>query len=124
VALQTVFEFTLPKGYIDETGEVHQKGMMRLATAMDEVAPLRDPRVHSNEAYLALILLAQVITRLGTLDEVTPQMMENFFAVDVVYLQEFYRQINGLDEALWATVTCPHCGHTFDTAVPLLGEEG
>jgi hypothetical protein len=119
--LQTVFEFTLPKGYVDAEGRVHREGTMRLATAMDEVAPLRDPRVRANEAYLALILLSQVITRLGSLTQVTPNMVENFFAADIAYLQAFYRQINGYDDLERLHVTCPNCGHAFDMETPLLG---
>jgi hypothetical protein len=119
--LQTEFEFTLPKGYLDETGTLHKSGTMRLATALDEVAPLRDPRVRANEAYLALILLSQVITRLGSLTKITPTMIENFFAVDIAYLQEFYRQIDGIDELEHKTMTCPNCNHVFEVETPLLG---
>lgn len=122
MTLQTVFEFTLPKGYIDENGQLHNTGTMRLATAMDEVAPLRDPRVQANEAYLALILLSQVITSLGSLSKVSPKMMEGFFAADIAYLQEFYRQINGFDELERQVVTCPNCNHTFEVEMSLLGE--
>jgi hypothetical protein len=121
VTLQTEFEFILPKGYVDENGRVHKEGTMRLATAMDEIAPLRDPRVRANEAYLAIILLSQVITRLGALTKVTPAMIENFFAADIVYLQDFYRRINEVELNVMA-VTCPNCNHTFEVEVPLLGE--
>ncbi len=96
--MQTEFEFTLPKGYLDEDGNVHRKGVMRLATAMDEIVPLRDPRVRSNPAYATVIILARVITKLGALDEISPQVVEGFFACDLSYLQKFYRQINELDE--------------------------
>lgn len=119
--LQTEFDFTLPKGYVDAEGQVHTRGTMRLATAMDEVAPLRDPRVRSNEAYLALILLSQVITSLGSLKKVTPGMMEHFFAADVAFLQEFYRKINGYDDLSRVEVECPHCGQSFEMEIPLLG---
>lgn len=95
---QTEFEFTLPKGYLDADGNLHRKGMMRLATAMDEIAPLRDPRVKVNPAYATIIILARVITRLGALTEVTPAIVEDFFAQDLNYLQTFYRQINELEE--------------------------
>jgi len=101
--LQTEFEFTLPKGYLDETGHVHRKGVMRLATAMDEIVPLRDPRVKSNPAYATVIILARVITKLGALEEVTPAIAEGFFACDLSYLQKFYRQINELEDPSGST---------------------
>ncbi|MBD2449751.1 hypothetical protein H6G76_21800 [Nostoc sp. FACHB-152] len=91
------FEFTLPKGYIDADGNIHRKGIMRLATAMDEIAPMRDPRVKSNLAYATIVILSRVITRLGALSEISPMVVENFFAQDVSYLQDFYRHINGLE---------------------------
>lgn len=94
---QTEFEFTLPKGYLDTEGNLHRKGVMRLATAIDEIAPLRDPRVKSNPAYSTIIILARVITCLGAISELDPMMVETFFAEDLNYLQNFYRQINGLD---------------------------
>lgn len=119
--LQTEFNFVLPKGYIDDNGVLHTDGTMRLATAMDEIAPLRDPRVRNNEAYLVVILLAQVITRLGTLPRATPAMVERFFAGDIAYLQDFYRQINDADARVEQAV-CPNCGHEFDVEFPLLGE--
>lgn len=97
--MQTEFEFTLPKGYLDEAGIVHRKGVMRLATAMDEIVPLRDPRVKSNPAYATVMILARVILRLGALEEVTSRVVEGFFACDLNYLQLFYRQINEMDRA-------------------------
>ncbi|BAC92045.1 MULTISPECIES: hypothetical protein [Gloeobacter] len=95
-AIQTEFEFTLPKGYLDPDGNLHRKGLMRLSTAMDEIAPLRDPRVKSNPAYATIIILSRVIVQLGALPEVTPAVVEGFFAGDLNFLQNFYRQINGL----------------------------
>jgi hypothetical protein len=108
--LQTEFEFILPKGFVDDYGNVHQEGVMRLATALDEIEPLRDPRVRSNEAYLTIVLLSRVITRLGALRDVTPNIIEHFFAADLAYLQDFYQEINGpgLTEI---PVKCPNCGH-------------
>ena len=94
---QREFEFTLPKGYLDSDNNLHRKGVMRLATAIDEIAPLRDPRVKSNPAYATIIILARVITRLGALSEISPMVVENFFAQDVSFLQDFYRRINGLE---------------------------
>lgn len=121
MSLQTEFDFELPRGYIDETGNLHQAGTMRMATALDEIAPLQDPRVRNNEAYVVVILLSRVITRLGTLPRVTPNIVENFFAADIAYLQDLYRQINEVDLHMIQAV-CPHCGHDFDVEVPLLGE--
>ncbi|MDX2228486.1 MAG: hypothetical protein NW220_02530 [Leptolyngbyaceae cyanobacterium bins.349] len=101
--LQTEFEFTLPKGYLDEDGNLHRKGVMRLATAMDEIVPLRDPRVKSNPAYATVIILSRVITKLGALEDVSPHIVEGFFACDLSYLQKFYRQINELEEPIHST---------------------
>ncbi len=95
--LQTEYEFTLPMGYIDGEGQLHRNGIMRLATAADEILPLRDPRVQSNPAYLVVILLSRVITRLGTVSPITPQTIEGLFAADLAYLQDFYNEINQLD---------------------------
>lgn len=92
--LQTEFEFELPRGYVDGEGRLHKKGRMRLATAMDEIAPLRDPRVRANQAYLVIILLSRVVTHLGTLDMIDTGVVENMFTADLQFLQDFYRQIN------------------------------
>lgn len=94
---QSEFEFTLPKGYIDADGNVHRHGLMRLSKAMDEIVPLRDPRVQANPAYATVIILARVITQLGALDEVTPAVIEDLYACDLNYLHQFYRQINDLE---------------------------
>ena len=96
--IQTEFEFSLPKGYLDVDGNLHRTGVMRLSRAMDEIVPMRDPRVKSNPAYATVIILSRVITRIGALDEVNPAVIENLFAADLSYLQTFYRQINGLEE--------------------------
>ncbi len=95
--IPTEFEFTLPKGYLDAEGNLHRKGVMRLARAMDEIIPMRDPRVKSNPAYATVLILSRTITRLGALDEVTPTVVEGLFACDLNYLQKFYRQINELE---------------------------
>lgn len=97
---ETEFEFTLPKGYLDPEGNLHRKGVMRLSTAIDEIAPLRDPRVKANPAYATIIILARVINCLGAVSEVNPAIAENFFSEDLEYLQNFYRRINGLDGAV------------------------
>lgn len=94
---KTEFEFTLPKGYLDSDGNLHRQGIMRLSTAIDEISPLRDPRVKSNPAYATIIILSHVITRLGTLTHITPLEVENFFSQDLNFLQDFYRRINGLE---------------------------
>jgi hypothetical protein len=96
-AIQTEFEFILPKGYVDTDGTVHRKGVMRLSRAIDEIVPLRDPRVKSNPAYATVIILSRVMTRLGALEEITPMVIEELFACDLNYLQKFYRRINDLE---------------------------
>ncbi len=120
MSLQTEFEFTLPRGYVDQDGQVHRQGRMRLATAMDEIAPLRDPRVHSNQAYLVILLLARVITQLGTLTAVTTDVIENLFAADLAYLQAFYRRINEVGQTT-IPVACPQCQTQFEVDLASLG---
>jgi hypothetical protein len=95
--LQTEFEFTLPRGFVGPDGTLHRKGLMRLATAMDEIAPLRDPRVKANQAYLVIILLARVITKLGSVEIIDTGVIENLFSADLTYLQNLYRRINELE---------------------------
>ena len=119
--MRTEFEFTQPRGYVDDEGRVHRKGRMRLATAMDEIAPLRDPRVRANEAYLTIILLARVVTRLGSLTSVSTRLIERLFSTDMTYLQDFYRRINET-EMNRIPVTCPQCEHRFEAEVVALGE--
>lgn len=111
--LQTEFEFVLPKGYIDPEGNLHQKGVMRLATAADEILPLKDPRVQQNQAYHVIILLSRVITHLGSLTTVTTKVVEDLFTADLAYLQEMYNRINssGTDTI---KVVCPKCEHLFE----------
>ncbi len=121
MAFQVEFDFVLPKGYIDERGTVHREGTMRMATAMDEITPLRDPRVRSNEAYLVIVLLSQVITRLGTLPRLTPDIIEKFFAADIAYLQNLYREINEV-EPQRMQVVCPKFWHEHEVDIPQLGE--
>ncbi|WP_416985508.1 hypothetical protein [Streptomyces sp. T028] len=111
--LQTEFAFELPRGYVDEAGTVHRDGVMRLSTARDELVPLRDIRVQENPAYLSVVLLGRVITRLGTLPLVHDGVVENMFASDLAFLQDFYRQINAEGHTR-ATVECPHCAEPFE----------
>ena len=96
MTLQTEFPFTLPHGYVDPEGNLHNEGVMRLATAFDEVAPMKDPRVQANPGYLVVILLSRVITRLGELEHINPKVVEGFFAGDFAFLQDFYRQTNNV----------------------------
>jgi phage FluMu protein gp41 len=121
MTLQTEFKFTLPQGYIDTEGNLHKDGVMRLATAFDEVAPMKDPRVQSNPAYLTVILLSRVITRLGDLDPINPKTIEGLFAADFAFLQDFYRRING-NGGVSVPVTCPECEARFDVEVNGSGE--
>jgi hypothetical protein len=111
--LQTEFDFTLPRGYIDRSGTVHRKGRMRLATALDEIAPLRDPRVRQNQAYHTVILLARVITSLGTLPAIDTGVIEGLFTADLAFLQELYRSKNEFTETEEGMVRCPSCGDEF-----------
>lgn len=120
MAFQTEFEFTLPRGFVDAEGNVHRQGTMRLATAMDEIAPMRDPRVRSNQAYLVIILLARVVSKLGTVQSITPNTVESMFSADLAYLQDFYRRINetGTSEV---EVVCPNCDHHFSVDFDRMG---
>jgi hypothetical protein len=96
---QTEIEFILPKGYVDGDGSLHRDGVMRLATAADEILPLRDPRVQQNPAYLTIIVLARVVVRLGALTNIDTRLIENLFASDLNYLQRLYERLNGSEEA-------------------------
>ncbi|MGP4114255.1 hypothetical protein ACTWP5_25520 [Streptomyces sp. 4N509B] len=111
--LRTEFPFQLPRGYVDEQGTVHRDGVMRLATARDELVPLRDVRVQENPAFLSVVLLGRVITRLGTLPMVHDGVVEGMFASDLAFLQDFYRQINAEGHTR-ASVACPHCSEPFE----------
>jgi Zn finger protein HypA/HybF involved in hydrogenase expression len=113
MAFQTEFSFTLPKGFVDKDGNLHRDGVMRLATAKDEITPLQDYRVQSNRAYLVIILLSRVIVKLGTLSAINPAIIEGMFSSDLAYLQEFYRRINE-EGTSKVGATCPACGHQFE----------
>lgn len=110
--MQTIYEFTLPKGYVDGNGDVHKKGKMRLATAGDEIGAARDPRVLSNPSYLTIVILSRVITELEGVDMVTPTIIERLFTADLAYLQDMYQKINDVEEPV-LTVVCEHCGETM-----------
>ena len=116
---QTEVEFHLPLGYVDGDGTMHKDGVMRLATAADEILPLKDSRVQQNAAYLIVILLSRVVTRLGGVSQITPKVIEGLYAADLAYLQTLYNDVNRLDEAR-PPATCPRCDHVFvpEEAVP------
>jgi hypothetical protein len=118
-ALQTTFNFVLPRGYVDDQGRVHKEGTMRLATARDEIFPQNDSRVRENPAYLSVLLLTRTVTSLGTLHEVDSYVIENLFASDLAFLQDMYRRVNqeGHTQVL---VQCPSCNHEF--AVDIAGD--
>jgi hypothetical protein len=121
--LRTEFAFELPRGYVDGDGTVHRRGVMRLATARDELVPLHDDRVRENPAYLTVVLLARVVTQLGTVSDVHAGIIENLFASDLAFLQDLYRRVN-TEGHTRAAVTCPACRHEFavDLAGGRLGE--
>lgn len=121
MTMQTEFPFTLPKGYVDPEGNVHLEGRMRLATAMDEVAPMKDPRVQSNPGYLVIILLSRVITRLGDVTPINPKVIEGLFSTDLAFLQDFYRRINENGNG-HVGVTCPQCDAKFEVEMSISGE--
>ena len=117
--LRTEFSFVLPRGYVDQNGDVHRTGVMRLATAKDEIIPQRDPRVRENESYLTVLLLSRVVTRLGDVPNITPGVIESMFASDLAFLQDLYRRINQ-DGTTELAVTCPSC--RAEVSVDLGGE--
>jgi hypothetical protein len=118
--LRTEYDFTLPLGYLDPDGTLRRTGTMRLATAADEIQPLRDSRVAQNSAYLIVILLSRVITRIEGVDLITPKVIEDLFAADLAYLQDFYNEINRVDE-VGRSVLCPNCRQSFELEVERLG---
>jgi hypothetical protein len=119
--LQTEYEFNLPNGFIDPEGNLHKEGVMRLATAADEIVPLKDPRVQNNPAYLLVLLLSRVVTRLGSIELINPKVVEGMFAGDLAYLQEFYNRINGNGTRSFQ-VNCPHCQQAFQVEIDQPGE--
>jgi hypothetical protein len=114
--MNTEFDFILPRGYVDGDGTVHREGKMRLSTAFDEIAPMRDPRVQANSGYHIIILLARVVIQLGTLPMISPKIIEGLFSADLAYLQALYSRING-DGGPGKKVTCPHCKTEFDAEI-------
>ena len=122
---RTEFDFVLPKGYVDEAGVLHKRGTMRLATAADEILPLRDPRVQANPAYLTIIILARVIAKIGSVPSVDTQLVEALFACDLEYLRRFYEEINAAEEADGAPAAAlanGNAGQRMAGGLPVLGE--
>lgn len=114
--MKTEFEFVLPQGYVDTQGQVHRHGRMRLAMALDEIEALQHPHVQANDAYLPIVLLARVITALGQVPAITPEVTARFFAADVAYLEDLYQRINSPAPVV-VTAACPNCQHRFNLEV-------
>lgn len=122
MALQTEFEFTLPRGYLDSAGQLHRQGRMRLALALDEMEAAHDPRVQANPAYLPALLLSRVVTQLGELAPITPQLMTGLFAADLAFLEDLYQRINAFDRTLINAI-CPYCSKQFPLQVAPLDQD-
>jgi hypothetical protein len=121
LAFETEKEFTLPRGYLDEEGNLHRDGVMRLATAADEILPLKEASVQRNPAYVTVIVLSRVVTRLGNLELITPGTVEKLFAADVTYLQDLYNEMNH-GETNGGAVSCPNCSHEFEAGAMASGK--
>lgn len=119
MVFETEYHFTLPRGYVDDSGMLHREGIMRLANAADEILPLRDPRVQQNPAYLTIILLARVIVSLGSLPAVDTKIVEKLFTMDLAYLQDMYQRINSMETPMYKSI-CPHCGEEVEVPVNFL----
>jgi hypothetical protein len=119
--LQTHHPFTLPRGYVDPSGSLHADGVMRLATARDEIEPLRDPEVRRNEAYLSVLLLSRTVVRIGEITEVTPNLIQELFAADFDHLQRLYERLN-TDERASGSVACPGCSQRFEVDISQIEE--
>jgi len=118
--MQTEFPFTLPRGYVDPEGGTHREGVMRLATAYDEIAPMKDPRVQANLGYLVIILMSRVITALGQVTNINPRVVESLYASDLAFLQDMYIRINQNGHNRVA-LSCPHCEGKFELELERLG---
>jgi hypothetical protein len=121
--MQTEHPFTLPRGFVDPEGAVHRDGVMRLATARDEIEPLRDAAVRENQAYLAVLLLSRVVKRIGTVTTVTPEVVEDLFAADFDHLQRLYERLNADGDTVGA-ITCPACQETFEVDLSEIEDHG
>ncbi len=119
--MNTIYDFELPRGYVDENGNVHKKGKMRLATAGDEISATRDPRVLSNPSYLTIVILSKVITEIEGLDVVNATRLEGLFTADLAFLQDMYQRINDV-ETPTMQVVCPHCYGSFSVPLNFMGE--
>jgi len=117
----TEFDFLLPRGLVDAQGNVHRQGVMRLSTAKDEMAVQKDRRVQQHQDYAVLVMLSRVITCLGSLSSVTPELLEDLFSRDLGYLREFYNRINQQGDA-YIPVECPNCNRQFQVELSLAGE--
>ncbi|MGH8001657.1 MAG: phage tail assembly protein [Brasilonema sp.] len=120
-SLCTEFAFTLPRGLIDAQNRVHRHGVMRLATAKDEILVQKEPKVQENPAYGVLVMLSRVITRLGSFNQVNSDLLEELILPDISYLRELYNRINQQGNALIPT-QCPHCNTEFSVKLKLAGE--
>ena len=114
--MTTVYDFELPRGYVDSTGAVHRRGRMRLATAGDEISATRDPRVLANPSYLTVVVLSRVITEIEGMESLVPNIIERFFTADLAFLQDMYTRINSI-EPPEMTVVCQDCGKTMRVPV-------
>lgn len=114
--MNTLFEFELPRGYIDSSGQVHKRGKMRLATAGDEISATRDPRVLSNPSYLSVAILSKVITEIEGVEAIIPSVIERFFTADLAFLQDMYQRINNIEPPIM-TAVCPDCGKSFSVPI-------
>ena len=120
--IQTEYEFTLPKGYVDSRGTLHRQGIMRLATAMDEIEAMKHPGIKGNQDYLSVVLLSRVVSKLEGIDEITPELIGKLFTADFTYLQNMYETVNKAEDPM-IQVQCPHCGKSFtDTLNFAIGE--
>jgi hypothetical protein len=120
--MHTEIAFTLPVGYVDDRGQTHRQGVMRLATARDEIEPLRDPLVRTNDAYLSVLLLARTVTRIGPVTDITPGLVEGLFAADFDHLQRLYERVNSDGDAI-GVVGCPHCAQRFEVDLTDIEDE-
>ncbi|BED92130.1 MAG: phage tail assembly protein [Candidatus Improbicoccus pseudotrichonymphae] len=121
LSFETKYNFELPKGYVDSKGEVHQRGIMRLANASDEIIPLNDPRVKLNPSYLSVLILERVIIELGTIPKINSSIIESLFTADMTYLQDFYQKINSIEPQMLDTI-CPNCGSKFSVNEPFFAK--
>ena len=119
MSFKTEYQFTLPRGYFDQNGDLHKDGLMRLATAADEIAPMRDPRVQQNPSYLTIILLSRVVAKLGTLNSVNTKVIEGLYTIDMAFLQDLYQRIN-LSEVPGYHIACPKCEYEFEVPLDFL----